>query len=1496
MKKIANFLIDRRYIVFAIMLVLTILCGVLATTVPINKDRTKYLADDSNMKQGLAIMEAAFPETEEASAIRVMFDDLTAGQIADIRARLEAIPNVSSVDYQAGDEKYNKDRHTLFVVHTDFDYSSDEERAIEKAIAEGFSAYAMVYQNNDLPSTELPFRIIAFALTLAVIILFVMSHSWLDPALFLLTIGIAVVINMGTNAVLPYIDEMTATVGPILQLVLSMDYSIILMSRYRQEKEKNGNKTEAMKTALAGSISSIASSALTTVVGLLALVFLSFRLGPEMGIVLAKGVFVSMLCVFTVLPVMILAMDRWLEKTRKKALRIPMGLMTKISHKARHAMPAIFAVLLIGSFVLQRLTAIHFTENSEDRVAHVFPKDNTVVVLYPNEDEARINSIVSGLETDPRIASMLGYSNTLGREMNAGEMSEAINELGGSVRIDEKIVRMLYFMAAGGAPSAITAAEFMNFIARSVLSDETLNAYIDDSIRENAAYFERFSDREKLTAPMTAGEMADWFGIEQAEIEQLYLYYTLQNGTADSGTMTLPAFVDFVLNTVAADETYGAMFDAETLSSLRQLQAFTDRDAVQTERTVSALSAMLGMEESIVKTVFILHNAGDVSGQTMTAADFSSFLCDHLMKDAVFSAYFDEATEAQVRTLHGLIQLAASKQGLSAEQMAQTLGMDRDAVVRLYALYFAEDPAFQQELTAMRMPLTDFLALLKANASGSQLAQLAQTERLIGLAVSGQQLDAASMAAVLGIGEKELTGLYALYFAEDPAFQQELAAMRMPLTDFLTLLKASASGSQLAQLAQTERLIGLAVSGQQLDAASMAGATGMHAEQVSGIYAAHAAEAMTLPDFLDAAILLAPDNAQLQQLHQLVRLAVSGEASDAAALAAVFGIETAQAHQLFSLALAAQKTVRLADFTDFLVHTVLTNEAYAGSFTPEQAAQLRQMNSMVQLAVSGDSLHAEALAPVFGMETAQAYQLFALVRAGQKTAALADFTDFLVRSVLSSEAYAASFTAAQAAQLQQLNAVAQLAVSGAPLDAGAVARTFGMDNGMTETVFRLYFGADISGKTMSLKTFADFLLSDPWMSSMMDRTSLGQLRQMQSVIHAAAEGTAFTSAELADFLGMEAAQTEQLYTLYLSAHGAVWKLSPRTLVAFAATELLSGYRDLAGYFDEQTAANLMRAHALIEAVVSGKAYSCSEMTALLASLTDGVSENGIEILYLYYGALNGAAPDRKMTIQQLFSYLSEELVSDARFETYFDEQTKSDIRKSEAELNEALAQMKGNGYARLVITSDYPDESEETKAYIAAVKALCEENLSEYYLIGNSVMVSEMDEAFDREYLMITLITAAAIFLVVLFTFRNLIMPLILTLIVQCGVFITVAIIGAYSGAMYYLALLIVQSILMGATIDYGIVFCNFYRENRRTADVTGALRAAYEGSIHTVMTSGSILVLVLAALGIFASSSMISEVCVTLSIGVFIAILLILFVLPGMVACCDKLISRRKK
>lgn len=214
MKKLAEFLINRRRVLTAVMLALTAVCAVLALRVPINRDRTKYLADSSEMKQGLSIMEDVFPESDETASIRVMFDDLTADQISEIKAQLEAIPNVSGVAYEAGSEEYNKDNHTLFVVNSRYDYDTDEEHAIEAAIEEGFSGYTMAYENNDVPATELPLWVVVLALTLAVIILLVMSDSWLDPVLFLVTIGVAVVLNMGTNILFPYVDEMTATVGP----------------------------------------------------------------------------------------------------------------------------------------------------------------------------------------------------------------------------------------------------------------------------------------------------------------------------------------------------------------------------------------------------------------------------------------------------------------------------------------------------------------------------------------------------------------------------------------------------------------------------------------------------------------------------------------------------------------------------------------------------------------------------------------------------------------------------------------------------------------------------------------------------------------------------------------------------------------------------------------------------------------------------------------------------------------------------------------------------------------------------------------------------------------------------------------------------------------------------------------------------------------------------------------------------------------------------------
>ena len=213
----------------------------------------------------------------------------------------------------------------------------------------------------------------------------------------------------------------------------------------------------------------------------------------------------------------------------------------------------------------------------------------------------------------------------------------------------------------------------------------------------------------------------------------------------------------------------------------------------------------------------------------------------------------------------------------------------------------------------------------------------------------------------------------------------------------------------------------------------------------------------------------------------------------------------------------------------------------------------------------------------------------------------------------------------------------------------------------------------------------------------------------------------------------------------------------------------------------------------------------------------------------------------------------------------------------------------------MILLIELSEESAETEAFIHDLQETCDALLSgRYYLIGASAMVDEMEQGFDRELLVITLLTAASIFLVVALTFRSLAIPALLVLIVQCGVFLTVSAVGAFGGSMYYLALLIVECILMGATIDYGILYTSYYREMRRLMGVREALAAAYRGSIHTVLTSGSIMVLITALVGPLFKNPTIEAIVQTLSIGCLSAILLILLILPGLLALFDRWVVRK--
>ena len=348
------------------------------------------------------------------------------------KASALSLPNVDSVDYNDS-EAYNKGNHTLFVISTSFEYNSPEEKAIKKSLEQDFEDYTLVFRNDNPGSEMIPFWLLAVAVGLLFLILFLMCKSWFEPLLFLVNIGFAVIINEGSNIILGEIADVTSSMAAILQLVLSIDYSIMLLNRYRQEKVNGLPRTDAMVAAITNCFSSVAGSALTTAAGLFALVFMKFKIGMDLGIVTAKGVLISFVCVFTILPGLVLFFDSVIEKTEKKAMHFSMGKIARFCYRFRYALSGLFVVLFITFYFLQGNTEIAFTLTKVDHIVDVFPPQNPMVVVYETRDEEKIGALGDTLEGMDGITQVMSYPTMLGKPYKAEELGDALSSLAGSM-------------------------------------------------------------------------------------------------------------------------------------------------------------------------------------------------------------------------------------------------------------------------------------------------------------------------------------------------------------------------------------------------------------------------------------------------------------------------------------------------------------------------------------------------------------------------------------------------------------------------------------------------------------------------------------------------------------------------------------------------------------------------------------------------------------------------------------------------------------------------------------------------------------------------------------------------------------------------------------------------------------------------------------------------------------------------------------------------------
>jgi predicted RND superfamily exporter protein len=642
-EKIAKILVKERYLIFAAVIIFAVFSGIMMRKVNVITDMTEFLADDSSMKTGLNIMKEEFSESSIENTISIMFTGLPDEKKDSLKVELSKIKYVETVDYEAKDSHYNKENYTLYILNIPYDYSSKEMNSVESAVNDSYSdQYDMVYSVDDVNGSGLPMWILGIALVLLMAILFIMSNSWVEPFLFLLTIGIAIIINMGTNAFLSGVSEKTYSVSAVLQLVLSMDYSIILMNRYRQELKLNDNRKEAMKSAIVGAFASITSSSITTIVGLLTLMFMSFKIGADMGIVLAKGVMISMICIFTVLPALILTFDKLIQKTSKKELHIPMNRIGRFSFKYKYIILCFFVVFFVGMLFTKGSTKIVYTMSKENEIYDIFTKENKIIMLYNNSDEVATDHLISEIKANDSVESVVTYANTIGKQYTASEMINVIGSMGSDIEIDSSMLALIYYdYYEKGEIESITLNDFIQFLQNDIMSNEMFSSKFDDNSKAQIKLLSLFSSREELDKSRSSTELGQIFGIDVTMIDSMF-------AMIETSTMSIQQFLQLITTNPTVSASMAAANEAAAQQML-QLQMIVS--GVMQGKTYNAteLSALFGktsetMSEASMALLYTLyfsiHNSD--STWTMSIAELFDYTVNNVVVNEKYASFFDK--------------------------------------------------------------------------------------------------------------------------------------------------------------------------------------------------------------------------------------------------------------------------------------------------------------------------------------------------------------------------------------------------------------------------------------------------------------------------------------------------------------------------------------------------------------------------------------------------------------------------------------------------------------------------------------------------------------------------------------------------------------------------------------------------------------------------------------------------------------------------------------
>ena len=460
MIKIATFIVDRRNLFFLLFGIAIIFSLVSMNWVSVENAMSAYLPDTTETSKGLNVMEEEFITygTAELLIANISYEDAL-----NISEELEKRDTVSMVTFDNSAEHYN---NFSALINITFAYPEDDERALDALdeVKEQYKDYDIYVSTSmgDASAEQIASEMSVISVLVAIIVVSVLlltSQTWAEVPVLLLTFIAAALITKGTNFIMGTISFVSNSVTIVLQLALSIDYAVIFCNRYKEEHQ-NLPIREADIVALSKAIPEISSSSLTTIGGLIAMMFMQFGIGSDMALCLIRAILLSLLAVFLLMPGLIMLFGKAMDKTYHKSFIPKIPFVGKFAYKTRYVMPVLFLVLIIGAYFVsskcpyvygysQIETPIQSDAQEVDAmIEESFGSSNMLALIVPSGSYDNERKLCAELEKYDEVDYTMGIVNTeamdgymLADKLTARQFSELME-------LDYEVAEFLYMAYA----------------------------------------------------------------------------------------------------------------------------------------------------------------------------------------------------------------------------------------------------------------------------------------------------------------------------------------------------------------------------------------------------------------------------------------------------------------------------------------------------------------------------------------------------------------------------------------------------------------------------------------------------------------------------------------------------------------------------------------------------------------------------------------------------------------------------------------------------------------------------------------------------------------------------------------------------------------------------------------------------------------------------------------------------------------------------------------